>query len=1132
MDITGKSHRRFGERGIRPLPILAAALFATLSLTIFILHSYVDQAGAYGENTTGSYSFSNGDTIQFCTTNQCSGGGNQFTNRFASGATVYVKVHTTRINAGTGYLYLYRSNVNGVPPATGYSARNLVWTQVGSDYYSSVTIPASQTYPFRIYGQIINGGNQVTFEDEIKLTTQAARFMNFYWTGPQNYPPNSADESYAFRSGATVNVMGFGAAANRNVTYTTNTLKNIVTGAGTSLTMANYARVSTYYHRYTLTLPATGLTDGQWYSINSHLMSSATARIYDMSRMILIDDSPPTASIISPAASSYVKGIVPVTGTADDTYSYYNYLLEYGAGASPSSWTTINSQTNMPPVNPGTLGNWDTTSLTDNILYTLRLTVTDRAGNPGNQSVVLRQVYVNNNPPVITGVADSQTNSNSTAISWTTDEVSDTQVRYGTSSGVYTNTTTLNPAMVTSHAQALSGLQPSTTYYCQVLSTDNSSNQSISSEYSFRTANLTVIQLFPGMGKDTYYGTGQPAWNWGANTTMSAGDMATPDLGTMRSAVYFDLSAIPTDASVVSANMSLYQMGQGSNSTTTLDLHNFTSHDWVEGSGTGSATGNGATWNTYDGSTNWTAPGGDYVAFPSVSVIAPDSVSTWETWSINNLAQVWIRTPSNGGIPNYGAIIKQNSENPAVSDTKSFYSSDFTGDPSLRPKLTIEWFGTETTPPVVGEVRAENVTRTAASIKWSTDEQADSQVEYGTTTSYGSSTMLDTALGNQHSVALNGLTEDTVYHYRVISTDPLGNPTVSGDYVFQTARIITIQPDSAAGSDTWISSSGITLNYGSSSEINAGENASSAENRRSLLKFNLASIPVGSTINSATISLYQYAQADISTPELGVYYTTGSWTEGTGNGTASGDGATWTTSNGASSWISAGGDFNVTAADTTNAPSTTADWVDFLVPGIVQDWVNGTVVNNGALIRKTSESGSATDYKSFYSSDYSVDPALRPKLAVEYVPAPGTITITVNETYNRDGSPGTGSVGFGSVNPGTTYYVGDGASPQYASKLTIKSNSQWGLKVAAAGDLEQTNPANYIYISNLAWKQDTDGPGAWLPIVKPPDAETVISTGQGATNGISYFFDYRLMLPGLAVSGSYSVPIVYTAYAE
>jgi len=181
------------------------------------------------------------------------------------------------------------------------------------------------------------------------------------------------------------------------------------------------------------------------------------------------------------------------------------------------------------------------------------------------------------------------------------------------------------------------------------------------------------------------------------------------------------------------------------------------------------------------------------------------------------------------------------------------------------------------------------------------------------------------------------------------------------------------------------------------------------------------------------------------------------------------------------------------------------------------------------LLKQNVENIFGWDAKAYLSSDYAADPALRPKLVVEYVPAPGTITLTVNETYNRDASPGGGSVGFGNVTPGTTYDVGEGAPPAYAVKLSVKSNTNWGLKVAAAGDLAQINPLNVIDIANLKWKQDGEVPAAYQATVKSP-SETVITSGQGATDDYPFFFDYRLVVPSLTVSGNYSTSLVYTVF--
>jgi hypothetical protein len=94
----------------------------------------------------------------------------------------------------------------------------------------------------------------------------------------------------------------------------------------------------------------------------------------------------------------------------------------------------------------------------------------------------------------------------------------------------------------------------------------------------------------------------------------------------------------------------------------------------------------------------------------------------------------------------------------------------------------------DTTPPVISGVSATSIGTTTATIVWTTDEAADSQVEYGTTTAYGSSTPLVTIKVTSHSVPLSGLRRKTTYHYRVRSRDAAGNLAVSADRVFTTAK--------------------------------------------------------------------------------------------------------------------------------------------------------------------------------------------------------------------------------------------------------------------------------------------------------------------------------------------------------
>ncbi|MBI3231976.1 MAG: fibronectin type III domain-containing protein, partial [Candidatus Doudnabacteria bacterium] len=91
----------------------------------------------------------------------------------------------------------------------------------------------------------------------------------------------------------------------------------------------------------------------------------------------------------------------------------------------------------------------------------------------------------------------------------------------------------------------------------------------------------------------------------------------------------------------------------------------------------------------------------------------------------------------------------------------------------------------DTTPPVITNISV--VSKWAsASLAWTTNELADSQVEYGLTNLYGSSTLVNLQLLTAHSVNLSKLLPGTTYHFRVKSKDGAGNLAMSGDLTFTT----------------------------------------------------------------------------------------------------------------------------------------------------------------------------------------------------------------------------------------------------------------------------------------------------------------------------------------------------------
>jgi hypothetical protein len=96
--------------------------------------------------------------------------------------------------------------------------------------------------------------------------------------------------------------------------------------------------------------------------------------------------------------------------------------------------------------------------------------------------------------------------------------------------------------------------------------------------------------------------------------------------------------------------------------------------------------------------------------------------------------------------------------------------------------------GTNTAPVslMISNIAAANATSTSVSLDWQTSAPATSQVEYGTTTIYGSMTTLNTTMVTSHQVTVSNLNAGTAYHCRVHSTDANNNVAVSGDIACST----------------------------------------------------------------------------------------------------------------------------------------------------------------------------------------------------------------------------------------------------------------------------------------------------------------------------------------------------------
>lgn len=89
------------------------------------------------------------------------------------------------------------------------------------------------------------------------------------------------------------------------------------------------------------------------------------------------------------------------------------------------------------------------------------------------------------------------------------------------------------------------------------------------------------------------------------------------------------------------------------------------------------------------------------------------------------------------------------------------------------------------TAPTISNISV-SVSETTATFTWTTDQEANSFVDYGTSEDYDS-TGSDTSYVTSHSITLSGLTKGTTYHYTVISVNSSSQRSDSGDNTFTTS---------------------------------------------------------------------------------------------------------------------------------------------------------------------------------------------------------------------------------------------------------------------------------------------------------------------------------------------------------
>ena len=130
-------------------------------------------------------------------------------------------------------------------------------------------------------------------------------------------------------------------------------------------------------------------------------------------------------------------------------------------------------------------------------------------------------------------------------------------------------------------------------------------------------------------------------------------------------------------------------------------------------------------------------------------------------------------------------------------------SSNTALTPDLQDVTFAYHTGADTTVPTISAVNAVPGGSDNAVITWTTDEPADSLVQYGTTPDMLNLSSAVGALVTSHSITLSGLSSDTTYYYRVTSKDAANNSATSpvignAPASFTTPPVIYTTSDTAA----------------------------------------------------------------------------------------------------------------------------------------------------------------------------------------------------------------------------------------------------------------------------------------------------------------------------------------------
>lgn len=178
----------------------------------------------------------------------------------------------------------------------------------------------------------------------------------------------------------------------------------------------------------------------------------------------------------------------------------------------------------------------------------------------------------------------------------------------------------------------------------------------------------------------------------------------------------------------------------------------------------------------------------------SFSIQGKDAVG-WSSTSNSSFAQFWGGSIPAGSSFNFTVLIQAGTSELSSSNW-TIVANDVLSDSGTTTCTGSTGIAITGVADVIGPVLSElvtisNINVSSATFSWTTNENSNSVVNYGTTDSLGSTKSSET-LSLSHSISLSSLSANTTYYFEIASTDAAGNTTVSDQASFTTTAEATL----------------------------------------------------------------------------------------------------------------------------------------------------------------------------------------------------------------------------------------------------------------------------------------------------------------------------------------------------